>query len=135
MPLFDRATGDVDPVVVAYWHDHYDLAHIVQTTWAQRGPALRGKIHVFVGTADTFYLDGAAHKMEAVLNAVNAGAHFTYIPDRTHFDLYTTYTPGGDPKGDRRGSLHADRFRDVRCRSSARKLEAGGVEKETPRYP
>ena len=101
--MFDRATGDVDPAVVAYWHDHYDLANIVQTTWAQRGPALRGKIHVFVGTADTFYLDGAARKMEAVLNALNAGARFTYIPDRTHFDLYTTYPAGGDPKGDRRG--------------------------------
>ena len=103
LPMFDRGTGDVDPDVVGYWHDHYDLAHIVQTTWAQHGPVLRGKIHVFVGTADTFYLDGAAHKMEAVLNALNAGAHFTYIPNRTHFDLYTTYPAGGDPKGDRRG--------------------------------
>jgi len=103
MPMFDRETGDVDPAVIAYWHDHYDLAHIVQTTWAQRGPALRGKIHVFVGTADTFYLDGAAHKMEAVLKDLNADAHFTYIPDRTHFDLYTIYKAGGDPKGDRLG--------------------------------
>ena len=58
---------------------------------------------MFVGTADTFYLDGAAHKMDAVLSSLNADAHFTYIPDRTHFDLYTTYPPGGDPKGDRRG--------------------------------
>lgn len=103
VPLFDRETGDLDPGVVSYWHDHYDLAHIVQSTWAQRGPELRGKIHVFVGTADTFYLDGAAHKMEAVLKGLDAGAHFTYIPDRTHFDLYTTYPAGGDPKGDRRG--------------------------------
>jgi hypothetical protein len=101
--MFDRNTGDVDPAVIAYWHDHYDLANIVQKTWAQRGPLLRGRIHVFVGTADTFYLDGAAHKMEAVLKALNADAHFTYIPDRTHFDLYTTYPTGGDPKGDRLG--------------------------------
>jgi hypothetical protein len=103
MPMFDRETGDVDPGVVAYWHDHYDLAHIAQTIWAQHGPELRGKIHVFVGTADTFYLDGAAHKMDAVLKALDADAHFTYIPDRTHFDLYTTYKEGGDPKGDRLG--------------------------------
>jgi hypothetical protein len=41
-----------------------------------------------VGTADTFYLDGAAHKMDAVLKGLGADAHFTYIPDRTHFDLY-----------------------------------------------
>jgi hypothetical protein len=103
VPMFNRDTGDVDPEVIAYWHDHYDLAHVVQTTWAQRGLKLRSKIHVFVGTADTFYLDGAAHKMEAVLSSLNADAHFTYIPDRTHFDLYTTYPSGADPKGDRLG--------------------------------
>lgn len=101
--MFDRDTGDVNPTVVAYWHDHYDLAHIVQTTWPQRGSELRGKIHVLVGTADTFYLDGAAHKMDAVLSALGADAHFTYIPDRTHFDLYTTYPPGGGSNGDRHG--------------------------------
>lgn len=102
-PMFDRKTGDVDPKVIAYWHDHYDLAHIVQTTWATRGADLRGKIHVFVGTADTFYLDGPAHKMEAVLSGLNADAHFTYIPDRTHFDLYTTYPAGAGSKGERQG--------------------------------
>jgi hypothetical protein len=41
--------------------------------------------------------------MEAVLSSLNADAHFTYIPDRTHFDLYTTYPAGADPKGDRLG--------------------------------
>jgi hypothetical protein len=106
--MFDRNTGDVHPEVVAYWRDHYDLAHIVQTTWSERGPDLRGKVHVFVGTADTFYLDGAAHKMDAVLASLKADAHFTYIPERTHFDLYTTYpagngSAGGQGKGDRLG--------------------------------
>jgi S-formylglutathione hydrolase FrmB len=103
LPMFDRKTGDVDPAVVAYWHDHYDLAHIVQSEWPQRGADLRGKIHVIVGTADTFYLDGAAHKLDAVLSALNADAHFTYIPDRTHFDLYMTHREGADPKDERLG--------------------------------
>ena len=101
--MFNRDTGDVNPAVVAYWRDHYDLAHIVQSTWEQRGAQLRGKIHVFVGTADTFYLDGPAHKMDAVLSALGADAHFTYIPDRTHFDLYTTYTGGDANKGNPHG--------------------------------
>jgi S-formylglutathione hydrolase FrmB len=98
VPMFNRITGDVDPTVVAYWRDHYDLAHIVTATWAQRGPLLRGKIHVFVGTADTFYLDGAAHKLDAVLQGLGAHAHFTYIPDRTHFDLYLTHANGKDDR-------------------------------------
>ncbi len=87
-PMFDWQTGAVHPDVVAYWRDHYDLAHIVETHWAERGAALKGRIHVFVGTADTFYLDGPAHKFEAVLNRLGADPHFTYLPDRTHFDLF-----------------------------------------------
>jgi len=86
--MFDHVTGDVHPEVVAYWHDHYDLANVVATHWAERGKDLKGRIHLYVGTADTFYLDGAAHKFEAVLNKLGADPHFTYIPDRTHFDLY-----------------------------------------------
>lgn len=96
LPMFNWQTGDVDPKVVAYWRDHYDLAHICQQDWAKRGPYLRGKIHVYVGTADTFYLDGAAHKFDAVLQALRADAHFTFIPNRTHFDLYKI---GNDREG------------------------------------
>jgi hypothetical protein len=88
LKMFNRDTGDVDPNVVAYWHDHYDLANIVVTDWAARGKDLHGKLHLIVGTADTFYLDGAAHKFEAVLKSLNADPHFTYIDNRTHFDLY-----------------------------------------------
>ncbi|HTW46592.1 MAG TPA: alpha/beta hydrolase-fold protein [Acidobacteriaceae bacterium] len=88
LEMFDRQTGDVNPSVVAYWHDHYDLAHLVEANWATRGPDLKGRIHLIVGTADTFYLDGAAHRLEAVLNRVGGDPHFTYRENRTHFDLY-----------------------------------------------
>jgi enterochelin esterase-like enzyme len=88
LEMFDRQTGQVHPEVVAYWHDHYDLAHIATATWGERGADLRGRIHLIVGTADTFYLDGAAHKFEAVLTGLGGDPHFTYLPDRTHFDLY-----------------------------------------------
>jgi Putative esterase len=93
LQMFDRQTGDVNPEVTAYWRDHYDLAHLVAADWAARGPYLKGKIHLIVGTADTFYLDGAAHKFEAVLKSLNADPHFIYRENRTHFDLYQD---GGD---------------------------------------
>jgi hypothetical protein len=79
----------VHPDVVAYWRDHYDLAHVVESNWAERGDDLKGRIHLIVGTADTFYLDGSARKFEAVLKRLGADAHFTYLPDRTHMDVYT----------------------------------------------
>ncbi len=88
MPMFDRATGDVNPVVVAYWHDHFDLAHLVEQEWPKDGPLLKDRIHLFVGTADTFYLDGSARLFEARLTRLGADAHFNFIPGRSHFDLY-----------------------------------------------
>jgi enterochelin esterase-like enzyme len=87
-PMFDRTTGDADPAVVAYWREHWDLAHVLEKNWAQRGADLKGRIHLIVGTSDTFYLDGAAHKLDAVLQRLGADAHFTFLPDKTHMDLY-----------------------------------------------
>ena len=43
---------------------------------------------MFVGTADTFYLDGAAHRLDARLTKLGAGASFHYVEGRSHFDLY-----------------------------------------------
>jgi S-formylglutathione hydrolase FrmB len=87
-PLFDRVTGDVDPTVAKYWEDHYDIAHLVQNRWSEIGPDLKGKIHLIVGTWDTFHLDESAHKLQAVLDRLGADAHFTFIPERDHFNLY-----------------------------------------------
>lgn len=88
LPMFDRDTGKVDPKVVAYWHAHYDIAARVAAHWPQLKPDLDGKIHLIVGTADTFYLDGAAHRFKAVLDKLGAKSDFRFLPDRTHFDLY-----------------------------------------------
>lgn len=87
-PMFDRGTGKVDPQVVAYWGAHYDIGRILRTQWPQLEPDLDGKLHLYVGTADTFYLDGAAYKLKAVLDGLGAKSDFRFVPGRTHFDLY-----------------------------------------------
>jgi hypothetical protein len=89
-PMFDRATGAVDPAVVAYWREHYDIAARLSGHWPALKGDLDGKVHLIVGTADTFYLDGAAHKLEAVMKGLGARTDFRYLPGRTHFDLYRT---------------------------------------------
>ncbi|MBB3835980.1 S-formylglutathione hydrolase FrmB [Xanthomonas arboricola] len=88
LPMFDRTTGKVDPTVVAYWRDHYDIAARVAAQWPTLKPDLDGKIHLIVGTADTFYLDGAARKFQAVLDGLGAKSDFRYLEGRSHFDLY-----------------------------------------------
>lgn len=93
--LFDRDTGAVNPAVAAYWRDHYDIAHRLKADWPQLQPDLDGKIHVMVGTADTYYLDGAVHRLQAVLDGLHAKSDFRYLPGKTHADLYTQ---GDDPR-------------------------------------
>src|SRR3546814_4042998 len=86
-PLFDRATGKIDPAVAAYWRDHYDIAHIVERDWARLQPDLDGKIHLIVGDADTFSLAGPAHLLQHVLDRLGAKSSFRFVPGRPHFDL------------------------------------------------
>lgn len=95
MEMFDRTTGAVDPAVVSYWRDHYDIAHMIETRWPELKPDLDGKVHLIVGTADTFYLDGAAHRLDAAMKKVGAHAQISFLPDKTHFDLYER---GGDKR-------------------------------------
>jgi len=92
VPMFDRDTGDIDPAVVDYWRDHYDISWRLQHNWPQLKPDLDGKIHLIVGTADTFYLDGAAHKLQSTLDALHARSDFRFLPNRTHMDLYVQGT-------------------------------------------
>jgi hypothetical protein len=86
--MFDRITGAADSSVVAYWRDNYDIAYRLARDWPRLKPDLDGKIHVIVGTADTFYLDGSAHRLKAVLDRLGAKSDFRFMPERTHFDLY-----------------------------------------------
>jgi S-formylglutathione hydrolase FrmB len=96
LPFFNRATGAIDPNVAAYWRDNYDIAHLVTVHWPAIGRDLTGKIHIWVGGADTFYLDGPAHLLQSTLDRLHAQAHFTFVPGPTHMDLYRE---GKDPFG------------------------------------
>jgi hypothetical protein len=88
MPLFDRRTGTIDPEVAEYWEKHYDIANLLRTNWKKIGPLLNGKIHLTVGTADTFHLDSPARLLEQTIKDLGGKASFTYLEGRTHFDLY-----------------------------------------------
>ncbi|HEY7851586.1 MAG TPA: hypothetical protein VIB82_01340, partial [Caulobacteraceae bacterium] len=60
-PIFDKLTGEIDPAVAAYWRAHYDLSYIIERDWAALAPKLQGKIHIYVGSADTYYLNDAVY--------------------------------------------------------------------------
>jgi hypothetical protein len=87
-PLFDRASGRIDPTVAARWREQFDISRHVEREWPRIGRHLQGKIHVIVGTADTFYLDAPVRLLQATLDRLGARSSFRYDEGRTHFDLY-----------------------------------------------
>lgn len=82
--MFDRQTGAVNPEVVAYWRDNYDIGHRIETEWPRLERDLDGKVHVTVGAVDSYYLDGAVRRLEAAFRKVGGRADFTYVPDASH---------------------------------------------------
>ena len=65
--IWDRKTGEIDAVTAAYWRDHYDLAHILRRDWATLGPRLRGKLRIYTGDMDNYYLNNAVYGVEEFL--------------------------------------------------------------------
>jgi hypothetical protein len=94
-PLFDRTTGAVDPAVAAHWRAHYDTGHRIETEWPRLRRHLDGKLHVTVGDADSYYLDGSVRRLEAAFRKVGGHADFTYVPGATH-SMNEVYTRAGD---------------------------------------
>jgi hypothetical protein len=68
-PIFNKLTGEIDPDDAAYWKEHYDLRAILEKNWATLGPKLQGKIHIYCGSADTYFLNDAVYLMEDFLKS------------------------------------------------------------------
>jgi hypothetical protein len=86
-PIWDKETGEIDPSVAAFWRDHYDLSYILLRDWNVLGPKLRGKLHIYVGEADNYYLNDAVYLVEQVLNSRTnppADAEIDYEPRAEH---------------------------------------------------
>jgi hypothetical protein len=69
--IFNKETGDIDKEVAAYWKENYDLRYILERDWATIGPKLEGKIHIYCGDMDNYYLNNAVYLMEDFLKKTN----------------------------------------------------------------
>jgi hypothetical protein len=86
-PIWDKATGVIDHSVAEYWREHYDLGHILKRDWKTLGPKLEGKLHIYVGEADNFYLNNAVYLVEDFLKSTsnpNYGGEVDYEPRAEH---------------------------------------------------
>jgi len=68
-PIWDKKTGEIDPEVAEYWKENYDLRYILERDWDTLGPKLKGKIHIYCGDMDNYYLNNAVYLMEDFLES------------------------------------------------------------------
>ncbi len=80
-PLWDPVTGKIDKDAVAWAGERYDLRRYLEKNWAAAGTKLAGKIHVYCGRMDNFYLNEACYLLQEFLeSATNPpyGGEFKY---------------------------------------------------------
>lgn len=69
LELWDKLTGDIYPEVAGYWKEHFDLRHYLEQNWKEIGNKLEGKLHIYVGDMDSYYLNNAVVLMEEFLES------------------------------------------------------------------
>jgi len=68
-PIWDKRTGEINPEVAEHWRENYDLRYIMERDWEELGPRLQGKIHLYVGDMDNYYLNNAVYLTEDFLQS------------------------------------------------------------------
>lgn len=71
-PIWDKMTGRIDRKVAEHWRENYDLGYILRRDWKKLGPKLEGKIHLYCGDMDTYYLNNAVYPVEEFLKSTKA---------------------------------------------------------------
>ncbi len=70
--LWDKETGEIDKEIAEYWRENYDLRHIIERDWATLGPKLEGKLHIYAGDMDNYYLNNAVYLTEEFLESTTS---------------------------------------------------------------
>ncbi|WP_180538452.1 alpha/beta hydrolase-fold protein [Nevskia soli] len=95
--IFDKTTGVIDHQVANYWLDHFDLRAKLEREWPAIGPKLQGKLHIYVGSDDTYFLNDAVYLLEDFLKTTGTA------PGSVPYDGEVQYGPraehcwNGDP--------------------------------------
>jgi Putative esterase len=97
LPIFDKQTGVIDHKTAEYWRAHYDLNAILQRDWKTLGPKLRGKLHIYVGSDDTYFLNDAVYLMEDFLKQTGTPGHGVPYEGEVRYGARAEHCWNGDP--------------------------------------
>lgn len=70
-PIWDKLSGEIDKDVATHWRENYDLAYILNRDWTKHGADWRGKIHIYCGDMDNYYLNNAVYLTEEILEKLS----------------------------------------------------------------
>jgi len=90
-PMFDPVTGDIDAEVSAYW-EKYDFKKYAKENWETLGPKLQGKVHIWMGDMDNFYLNQATRELSKFLNSTSnpkSDADVQFLATEGHCSMYS----------------------------------------------
>ena len=86
--IWDPLTGKIDPSIATQW-TQYDLRLYTEKNWQTLGPKLQGKLNIWMGDRDNFYLNNAMHLYQEMLNEQQepiSDAKFTWVRGAGHCD-------------------------------------------------
>jgi len=69
--IFDKITGVIDSNVAKFWKENYDLSYIMKRDWSKIGNKLKGKVHIYCGDMDNYYLNNAVYYTEEMLKKLD----------------------------------------------------------------
>jgi hypothetical protein len=84
-PLWDGQTGAIDRSVLDTWRG-YDLRQYVEQNWPILAPKLRGKVRIWMGDRDDYYLNEAMRLFSDAASRLDPPADFAirFMPGKGH---------------------------------------------------
>lgn len=86
MPLYDRETGAVNADIAQAWKK-YDIGLVLKENWPTLESKLTGKLRIFAGEVDTFYLEGAVRLLKQTLDELGSDAVVEIRQGRNHMNV------------------------------------------------
>jgi hypothetical protein len=84
--LWDRTSGEIDPETARAWA-RYNIRRVLENNWHTLGPKLQGKLHVYCGDEDTFFLESSVVRLKDALRQLGSDAVVELFPKRNHGNL------------------------------------------------
>ena len=82
VPLWDAKTGKINHETAKAWQK-YDLRLVIEQNWENLAPKLNGKMHIWVGEADDYFLNNGVHLFDDFISKAEPKFNGSIIYSRT----------------------------------------------------